>query len=810
MASQLIYTSAPRLLDAGRTGFGTVARSRSLGTALNSALERISTFSRANGAAGPLRIFAYRQITIGASTFHILTSISDSGSDYTGRTNHTAHHLILTEQDVDDLRLHTDFTPAGLVLALERQAFWQKTWTGNPELLEDDALWKPSAPATNGTSSLWEHLTGHEDNARHPLDLQAQGLYLLLPPDASTETALHLLDETAFQCPREGWGFTWTTEFDPNYQTSDFACICIRQGSPEEKQAETRRRSILRVDRRLVPPSSSAPDTRSPIPDAPGVSIDDAPEIPGTPPLHLRMQSMKASIRAQQQASDSRENDASEDEEAQETSHSSLKIWLASAVSCILCLAAFYLYTQQENDSAASPERTVAIQEDTPPVPPLIVPPPAPALAMARDLPGARSAQVQPPDRPASASSPAPAPNKAQTPPPDAPSIPPPDRPAAVHQPSASSCSDAVKYGDPVSGQILNYLDREGQFTQGRIAIIPLGANPDICDKTANDAHPVKLEKTGREYSFSYREAGTFVPLFSLTLSPEGTISCTTPKDVIIDIELNRNNQNLRLIIVPRMTAIIPATSKPPVPDSFQLKAGDLDAYPDEQSPDHYTLKLRKKGFFTVSPLLKYASDPQKHSSYIRLPRLRDISDNALLIDPDAWQCKPSQKGYFDIYAVSCETAWPINDRLEQAFKNIVTKRPNRQAASIAGLYGILSGIKSSKEARQSEERYVNQYDRIFNDDAFDQFVTKTLNIKSQYTSPSTRRSEIAKPEGYTRVMKACRAYISKQLEAVCQRLSEESSEVRLELDTVTLHNNKLTWQFKESTKEQPASAPRP
>lgn len=294
-----------------------------------------------------------------------------------------------------------------------------------------------------------------------------------------------------------------------------------------------------------------------------------------------------------------------------------------------------------------------------------------------------------------------------------------------------------------------------------------------MSEKIASDAHPVKLEQSGKGYDFSYRDNGTFEPLFSL--SPGGTISGTTPKDVIIDIELNRNNRNLRLIIVPRMTATIPATAKTPTPDSFQLKAAELDSYPDAQSPDNYTLKIRNKTFFPVSPFLTYASSPQKASSYIRLPRLRNISDNALLIDPDAWQCKFKQNSDFDIYAVSCETAWPINDRLEQAFASIVAKRPNRRAASLAEFYGVLSSIKSSSEARQSTEKHVNRYDTILNDEAFDRFATKTLKIKSQYTSPATRRSEIAKPEGYTRVMQACRSYITRQLETAYKRLSGKS-----------------------------------
>ncbi len=47
---QLIYTSAPRLLEAGKTGFGTVARSRQLPQFLITYLERISTYDRGDAS----------------------------------------------------------------------------------------------------------------------------------------------------------------------------------------------------------------------------------------------------------------------------------------------------------------------------------------------------------------------------------------------------------------------------------------------------------------------------------------------------------------------------------------------------------------------------------------------------------------------------------------------------------------------------------------------------------------------------------------------------------------------------------------
>jgi hypothetical protein len=64
MAWQLIYTSAPRLLEAGRSGFGTVARHRQIGPLLVSACERASQFARLPDwmrAFGAGRIGSWRQ-----------------------------------------------------------------------------------------------------------------------------------------------------------------------------------------------------------------------------------------------------------------------------------------------------------------------------------------------------------------------------------------------------------------------------------------------------------------------------------------------------------------------------------------------------------------------------------------------------------------------------------------------------------------------------------------------------------------------------------------------------------------------------
>ena len=62
MPWQLIYTSAPRLLTAGQTGFGTVARHREVPPLVVSAVERATQFARLPGMDVGRVVFSHRVI----------------------------------------------------------------------------------------------------------------------------------------------------------------------------------------------------------------------------------------------------------------------------------------------------------------------------------------------------------------------------------------------------------------------------------------------------------------------------------------------------------------------------------------------------------------------------------------------------------------------------------------------------------------------------------------------------------------------------------------------------------------------------
>jgi hypothetical protein len=108
MAQQLVYTSSPRLLQAGRTGFGTVAMHAGIPSWLQSEIEGFSQFSRLPGLDPSRVILCHTIFGQGDRKHHVFSRIQDCGADYTGRTNHIAHHFIFTAAEIAQaFRIHS-------------------------------------------------------------------------------------------------------------------------------------------------------------------------------------------------------------------------------------------------------------------------------------------------------------------------------------------------------------------------------------------------------------------------------------------------------------------------------------------------------------------------------------------------------------------------------------------------------------------------------------------------------------------------------------------------------------------------------
>ena len=234
MPQQLIYTSAPRGLVAGRSGYCTVARSATLREALMLRLEQYSYYDHLSLVGGRERpVFAFRVIDIRGTRYHVLSRIQDAGLDFTGRTNFIAHHLVATPDEVLQMP-----TPA---MVFRKWAGWMTAWKGEPRLLnnEDWSGLSALAAARCLPARNWAALAGDSVNAYGLLEAKAGTCFG--SEDVSDDTLLSLLAEsTELLEVRDSrrdfrltaWQWTFTTACQEQDTPSDFRCRFVPRGHP--------------------------------------------------------------------------------------------------------------------------------------------------------------------------------------------------------------------------------------------------------------------------------------------------------------------------------------------------------------------------------------------------------------------------------------------------------------------------------------------------------------------------------------------------------------------------------------------------
>jgi hypothetical protein len=259
MAWQLIYTSAPRGLVPGRSGFCTVARHREIRDGLVTAIERFSQYDRSgrgSGVQSPV-VYAHRIVRLGGSIYHVLSCTRDAGADYTGRTNHIAHHLICEPHELANAP-----SPAEVL----GQMAWHRTWTDAPRYLPgEDAI---DLQRFHRTATLpaqtWQALTGDAGCAALPLESGAlAGCYWLYPAEAGEHHLLPLFAESLLLLDPSGrgsdklWQVPFTTYLQTTDHTADFFWRGCWQGSPAAATAQGARQTIdFALPRNLRPPKN--------------------------------------------------------------------------------------------------------------------------------------------------------------------------------------------------------------------------------------------------------------------------------------------------------------------------------------------------------------------------------------------------------------------------------------------------------------------------------------------------------------------------------------------------------------------------
>lgn len=241
MAYQLVYTSAAKLLDAGRSGFGTVARSKAISPLVVSALERVSQFSNLRGNDRTRTIFVHRRIVAANNRFHLLSRICDAGADYTGRTQHIAHHLLVTRDEVARAAAR-GLTPADVL----RQFAWLDRWDGAARFFsaaDDVPLEMFQALGQRAARGEWARVTGNPALARTLAWDGAPRTGVLLVPRGAEPLALmaEALHEFGSQC----WSRSFTTALETTDEMSDIDWVISSPDTFGEIQGRCGARSVF-------------------------------------------------------------------------------------------------------------------------------------------------------------------------------------------------------------------------------------------------------------------------------------------------------------------------------------------------------------------------------------------------------------------------------------------------------------------------------------------------------------------------------------------------------------------------------------
>jgi hypothetical protein len=260
MPWQLIYTSAPRGLLSGQSGFCTVARSSDLREALVQRLEQLSSYHylRVAEAATANRnptVCAFRILDLRGSKYHVLTRIQPCGLDFTSRTNHLAHHLVFQGSELAQLP-----SPAAI---LRHWSGWLSSWQGEPRLLTDVALDAFGAAAKSCLpAQTWMRMTGDAGRAAGLLESEyVRGCYLVCPPGSEGQV-LEMFCETLElknfngKSPLRPWVHPFTTFLQAEDNPADFQWRACQEGTPAYQQAAQRTIGLIALRSVRVPNNS--------------------------------------------------------------------------------------------------------------------------------------------------------------------------------------------------------------------------------------------------------------------------------------------------------------------------------------------------------------------------------------------------------------------------------------------------------------------------------------------------------------------------------------------------------------------------
>lgn len=265
MAYQLIYTSIRSGLTAGRSGFCTAARHQEIKESLVARLEDLaSAYDRGIlGREGALPLlYSYRIIDIRESRYHVLMRIGDAGNDYSGRTNHLAHFLVIEPGELAGLSI----TPAEAILALQARGFWKSRYEDSAAYLGERDIVPLSSltPSVALPAAGWAEWTGNPGNAAHLYDSdgpQKTGFPTEGDSEDSAGQLLRLFAEGALLSNPERidstslWSVPFTTLLQSTADRKAYAWAGVPDGTSLAEKEEATGRRLFAKGITVTPPA---------------------------------------------------------------------------------------------------------------------------------------------------------------------------------------------------------------------------------------------------------------------------------------------------------------------------------------------------------------------------------------------------------------------------------------------------------------------------------------------------------------------------------------------------------------------------
>ena len=240
MILELVVTSAKRALQAGRSGFAPVMRTRGMHPDLQSRLEAISGYRHIYPQGDPRNpvIRSHCVLESAAGKFSALSRLLDVGSDYSGRSNKLAHHIAC---DSNEVRSGLRSSPAAVMMSLENNGVFISRWEGDPQ--EKTAFEPfPYPPVSPAKCVAWERLAGDAGWAGVLVERTLKAVPTWIVVGANVDVLPLFAEALALMEPAKRWGVSFTT-----HALSDkgFLWKAAVDGSAEAKAAREQPNAAL-------------------------------------------------------------------------------------------------------------------------------------------------------------------------------------------------------------------------------------------------------------------------------------------------------------------------------------------------------------------------------------------------------------------------------------------------------------------------------------------------------------------------------------------------------------------------------------